>query len=245
MGLKALKQQMAQEDKAREERSSGGGFVKALRDYELLKKHDNAVRLRFAQEMDEDAANVTDKGLGVIFTEHATPFNKANPKGFRTARCTMESEGNCYGCERYADRSDENSKGWRPFQRIYVNAIAETTDDDGNKAYLPFVWAQKARSSVVAQLMEYAEDADTITDAVFKFSKSGKDTDTKYNLMPTRQDVAPYDASGVELYDLEKVSPAIPYEKQAAFYGGGVVATEESSNKPAVAKPTESDDETW
>lgn len=243
MGLKALKQQIAQEDKAREERASGGGFVKALRDYDLLKQHNGTVRMRFAQEMDEDAANVTDKGLGVIFTEHATPFNKANPKGFRTARCTMESEGNCYGCERYANRDDADSGKWRAFQRIYVNAIAETTDESGDTVYLPFVWAQKARAGVVGQLMEYAEDADTITDVVFKFSKSGTGTDTKYNLMPTRQDVTPYDASEVELFDLEKVSPAIPYEKQVAFYSGVKADSEESASAPVVAKTASADDE--
>ena len=97
--------------------------------------------------------------------------------------------------------------------------------------------------------MSYAEDEDTITDVVFKYSKSGSGTDTKYLLVPTRDDIEPFDAEGVELYDLEKVSPNIPYEKQAIFYAGGKIGGTESTDsaatsKPAAAKPA-TDDEDW
>ncbi len=249
MSLKALKKQFAEEDAARKARAEGGagGFVKVLRDYTLLAENNNVIRMRFAQEFDEDAKNANaDRGFGVFFTEHATPYKPG--AAFRTARCTKESEGNCYGCERYAVR-DEESKGWRPFQRGYVNAIAETKNEDGETVYVPFVWAQKARADVISQLMSYAEDEDTITDVVFKYTKTGEKTDTKYLLVPTRADVTPFDPEGVELYDLEKVSPNIPYEKQAIFYAGGKIGGTESTestatSKPAAAKPA-TDDEDW
>jgi hypothetical protein len=244
MGLKALKAKLAREEDDRKNRSESGGFEKALRDYDLMKKHGGKFRMRFVQEFDEDAANANPElGFGVFYTEHNTPYNPNNPKGFRSARCTMEKEGKCYGCERYADRSDELSSKWRAFDRGYVNAIAETTDEDGKTVYLPFVWSQKARAAVVAQLMDYAEEADTITDSVFSFSKSGTGTDTKYNLMPTRVDVTPYSAEGVKLYDLTKVSPDIAYEKQAAFYGGTPVVTEEAVSSTSSAKVAS--DEDW
>ncbi len=260
-GLKGLKKQLDNEAKAREERkANGGGFVKALRDYELLKA-DGVLKFRILQELDEDAgtdetrAELGERKLGLIVEEHATPFNPNNPKGFRTARCTMETEGKCYGCERYADRSDESSKFWRKYTKVYLNVLAEHPERDengketGNIVKSVVVLGQKARSAIVEFLMEYSSETNTITDVVLKLSKSGQGTDTKYTVMQLRTKPEEFPAAGAELYDLEKVSPDIAYADQPAFYGGQKLKADEEAAPAAAAatftRPATTDDDSW
>lgn len=237
IGLKGLKLQLEEEARLREERK----FEKMLRDYELLKEGGGIIIFRISQELDVDAANYNpDRGAGLIIAEHATPYNPANPKGFRSARCTKETEGDCYGCERYADRDAENSKFWRAYTKVYVNALALS---DGELK--PFILGQKARSAVVEYLLEYAEDNDTITDTVFKLKKSGTGTDTKYSMLEQKKlDIADFNIDDFDLFNLENASPNIAYEKQGDFYNG-VSATKVDAEKPAFSRAAASSNDEW
>jgi hypothetical protein len=50
--------------------------------------------------------------------------------------------------------------------------------------------------------------------------RQGTGTDTTYVLLPTVPDTEPFDWSGVEPFNLEKVVREVPYAEQEAFYLG-------------------------
>lgn len=239
MSLKALKQELDTQAAARAEREANGGgsFQKAVRDYELLKES-SSIKFRLMQELDTDAEFYdADRGIGLVTPIHQTPFGV---KPFRAARCTKESEGNCYGCERYANRDDENAKGWRPQTTVYVNALAEV---DGE--FKPFVFGQKARSALVEFLIEYSGETNTVTDVVLKLTKSGVGKDTKYTVLQLRTKPEDFPIGDHPIFPVEQAIANIEYAKQPAFYGGAVASAEEGTTAPVKVAATTADDDAW
>lgn len=190
----------------------------------------DVARVVFRQELDEAAPGYdAERGKGRVVVEHHGP----GKDGFlKRCSCTLEDEGQCYACERHAQNWEE---GWRQRTNFYINVAAEV-----NGEWKPFVLTRNFNSSFVDQLMQEAEDEGTITDKVFRITKSGSKTTTAWT--PKRlKDDAP-DVSELEFFDIdETVLRKIPYEKQPEWFGVASSAPREES--PALVGATSSDDE--
>lgn len=239
MSLKALKKELEEKAAARAEReANGGNFKKPLRDYEVLKEF-GEIDFRVAQELDTDAKNYDPTiGTGMIAIIHQVPFGQLP---FRAAKCTSETEGKCYGCERAADRDDEKAKEWRARQTVYFNAVARI---NGERKIVLF--SQPVNRDIVAFLIKYGTKKDTITNVVLNMSKTGAKKDTRYPVMQdTDADLADYSLDGLELFPMDQAIASIEYAKQAAFYGGTSASSEETATPVAVNKPAATSDEDW
>jgi hypothetical protein len=72
----------------------------------------------------------------------------------------------------------------------------------------------------------------SISNLMWRIKRSGTKTDTSYTIIPLAKDEAPFDFSGLELFDLEKTAVRhVPYEEQEAFYLGDGAAQDEQSAK--------------
>jgi hypothetical protein len=185
-------------------------------------KSTSTATVRFLQELDESADNYSEsRGLGFIQVEHQAP----GPDGFkRRANCTAESEGQCYACERHAMRIEADQGGWRQRKNLYINALVSF----GGEAPKVMVMSRNANATFTNQLIEEAVDENTITAKNYKVTKTGEGTTTQWLLKALKDE--PFSDSSVEVFDLaETAVRAIPYEKQAeyygAVYGGGELAT--------------------
>ena len=169
-----------------------------------------SVRIRFANELDEDSPNYdVARDLAIVVAEHTNPQDYK-----RKAVCTQEDEGRCFGCEM---AQKEPKAGWRARNRFYTNLIV----DDGMEAPYVAVWSQGlGKQSAVHTLLEYQSDTGSIYNLTWKCKRQGTGTDTTYVLLPTAPDVEPFDYSGLDLFTLEKVVREVPYAEQEAFYLG-------------------------
>ena len=169
-----------------------------------------SVRIRFANELDEDSPNYdVARDLAIVVAEHTNPQDYK-----RKAVCTQEDEGRCFGCEM---SQKEPKAGWRARNRFYTNLIV----DDGMEAPYVAVWSQGlGKQSAVHTLLEYQSDTGSISNLTWKCKRQGTGTDTTYVLLPTAPDVEPFDYSGLDLFTLEKVVREVPYAEQEAFYLG-------------------------
>jgi hypothetical protein len=177
----------------------------------------------FLQEMDEGAAGYKpERDLGFIQVEHQAP----GPEGYkRRANCTHESEGECYACERHAQ---DYKEGWRQRSNLYINALVDFGQGEGPQVV---VIQRNANSSFVQALIEEAVEENTITANNYKITKVGEGTTTQWLLKGLKDR---FDDSAVEVYNLKETAVrAIPYEKQAEYYGavysGGASSSEETS----------------
>lgn len=179
----------------------------------------------FLQEMDEGAAGYKeDRGLGFIVVEHQAP----GPDGFkRRANCTIESEGECYACERH---SQDYKEGWRQRTNLYINALVDFNNGEGPK---PVVISRNANSSFVQALIEEAVEENTITAANYRITKVGEGTTTQWLLKGLKDR---FDDEKVEVFDLEETAiRVVPYEKQADYYGAVYSGPAESAAAPSNA----------
>ena len=169
-----------------------------------------SVRIRFANELDEDSPNYdAARDLAIVVAEHTNPQDYK-----RKAVCTQEDEGRCFGCEM---AQKEPKAGWRARNRFYTNLIV----DDGMEAPYVAVWSQGlGKQSAVHTLLEYQSDTGSISNLTWKCKRQGTGTDTTYVLLPTAPDVEPFDYSGLELFALEKVVREVAYADQESFYLG-------------------------
>jgi hypothetical protein len=170
-----------------------------------------SVKIRFVNEIDPDSPNYdAGRGLAIVVSEHT------NPKDYRRkAICSMSDEGRCYGCER--DRQDPKA-GWRPRLRYYTNLLVE----DGDDQYVA-IWSQGVgpKSTTTKTIIEYASDTESVSNLVWKLKRSGTGTSTAYTLFPMLIDTEPFDWSGVQPHELEKVAVrSVPYSDQENFYMG-------------------------
>jgi hypothetical protein len=205
----------------------------------LSLKSGESVRLRFMQELDDAAENYNEeRGLGALLVVHSTKYVPGSAS--RTALCTIESEGNCYGCERYAVR-DEDSKTWRPYTSVYVNVLV----DSGNGELKSMVLNKKANTNIVDTLIEWAEDADSVTNVVWKYARQGDGKETKYSLMtpPKATDestLAKFPIDEFPLFDVANIVPNVAYAEQPKYYG--YEATTPVSTSSATTEKVDAED---
>jgi hypothetical protein len=169
-----------------------------------------AAEIRFIEELDEDSASYSpERGLSVVIAEHT------NPKDYkRKAACTMDTEGRCYGCE--MARKDPKA-GWRSRLRFYCNVLVK----DGLEDPYVAVWSQGiSKQSAFNTIREYALETGSISNLTWKLKRNGQGTETNYTLLPTKPDTEPFNWSGLEFFNLEKVVREVPYAEQEAFYFG-------------------------
>lgn len=197
--------------------SSGGDGVKGR----WVKLEDaESVKIRFLQELDPDSPTYNEKaGLGFIAVEHT------NPKDYRRkALCTMEDQGKCYGCEQH--RKDYKA-GWKGRSRLYINVLV---DDGKEDPYVAILSQGSSGKTITPTLIEYAGEMGSITNLMWRVKRSGTKTDTSYTIIPLAKDEAQFDASALELFDLETTAVRdMPYTEQEAFFAGDSAQSEEPS----------------
>lgn len=185
--------------------SSGGPKVR------WLKLDDGqAVKVRFANEIDEDSKGYDDsRGLAIVVSEHVNPADYK-----RKAVCTMDDEGRCFGCEMH--RKDMKA-GWRPRLRFYTNVIV----DDGVDEQYVAIWSMGvAKSATFNTIREYAADGNSISTMTWKAKRNGKGTETNYVLIPGAQDSEDFAWKAFDLFPLESAIRQVPYSEQESFYFG-------------------------
>ena len=268
LGLKEYQERKAAEEARREEAARP-----KIQRFALEKDGDSAV-VRFAQEMDADAKGYDPEiGMGVVHIFHVNGDDKMN--GFKnSARCTTESQGACYACERVQDYSVEwdNRKGWKQKEKFVINVIAgeprevvEKVNGKEKKKYyttdLPedakggtvYLVEQSTFNGIYETLVKFflntKASKETILGKTFEISRSGSGfNDTKYSIIPVED--LPKTASPLsdfEFIDVEEVLPEVPYAQQDAFYHrGSAVATESATEAPeASGAGSTSSDESW
>jgi len=169
-----------------------------------------SAKIRFVEELDSDSAHFDEsRGMAIVVSEHQ------NPKDYkRKAACTMESLGRCFGCEM---ARKEPKSGWRARLRFYCNVLV----DDGLEDPYIAVWSQGiSKQSAFNTIREYALETGSISNLQWKLKRNGQGTETNYTMIPTSPDSEPFDWSGVEPYNLDKVVREVPYAEQEAFYFG-------------------------
>lgn len=245
LGLKEYQERKAAEEARREEASKP-----RIQRFALEKDGDSAV-VRFAQEMDADAKNYSaEAGLGVVHIFHN---NGDDPKnGFmNAAKCTMETQGACYGCERVQDYSIEwnDRKGWKQKEKFVINLIAgeprevvEKVNGKEKKKYYTTDLADDAKGGTVylleqstyngiydalaAFFLNTKASKETILGKTFQITRKGSGfNDTSYNIIPVED--LPKDATPLtefELVNTDEVLPEVQYAQQDAFYHKGSTA---------------------
>lgn len=170
-----------------------------------------SVKFRIANEGGADSPHYNEeRGTVLVVKEHA-------PRDLfpRSALCTKEDEGRCYGCEQHAK---DYKAGWGAKVRCYTNVIVEPTTK-GEEPYVA-VWGFGAgpKSTTFQTILDYFTEYGSISANTWKIKRTGKDTETVYTLLPGPADTEPFDWSGVELFDLTLAVRDIPYADQEAFY---------------------------
>lgn len=194
----------------------------------LTMKDGQSVKIRFLQEIDPDSQNYNkDAGLGIVGIEHT------NPKDYkRKAVCTMEDQGQCYGCEQY--RLDPKS-GWKARPRFYINVLVEDGQED---PYVAILSQGVGPKSATPEIGQYAGETGSITNLVWKLKRTGEKTDTNYSIIPLpTAEVKPIDFTKYELHDLAKTAVRnVSYADQENFYTGVV---SEDSKEAATSSSVE------
>lgn len=258
LGLKEYQERKAAEEARREEAAKP-----RVQRFNLKKDGDSAV-VRFAQEMDVDATGYTETaGIGVVHIFHV---NGDDPKnGFmNAAKCSTESQGDCYACTRVQDYNIEwnDRKGWKQKEKFAINLIAgepreevETVNGKEKKRYyttdLPddakggtvYLLEQSTYNGIYEALSKFFLNAkaskDSILGKTFEISRKGSGfNDTSYTIIPIED--LPKSAtplSEFELVDVEEVVPEVPFTQQDAFYHKGSAAPAAAS---AVSEDAES-----
>jgi hypothetical protein len=169
-----------------------------------------SAKIRFMEELDQDSANYSpSRGLSIVVKEHT------NPKDFkRKALDTTDTEGRDWAEEMH--RKDPKA-GWKARLRFYCNVIV----DDGTEPPYVAVWSQGiSKQSAFNNLREYALDTGSISNLEWKLKRNGQGTETNYTLLPSKPDAEPFDWTGFEPFNLDKVVRHVPYAEQEAFYLG-------------------------
>lgn len=200
--------------------SSGGGSGDRVKAKFLKLNDGQTVKVRFLQELDADSPHYRDDaGQGFLAIEHQHPHDFK-----KRMVCSLDDEGRCYGCEQY----DKGVKEYRQKSKLYVNALV--TQPDGTSEVV-VISQGNGPKSVTPALIDAAGEYGSITNRVWKLSRKGSgQTNTSYTLTPLDKDDMEYDVSQHELFDLEKVVYQIPYDQQAAYFGGGSANADSSTD---------------
>lgn len=207
-GLAALKRTV-------EQAAEGGKEFEKAKWFSL--KGGQSATVRFLQEIDVDSKNFDpDRGPALIVSEIS------DPKNFQK-KCvsTLDTEGKCFGTEMHKalQGTEGYNGGWKPRTRLYINVLV--FPDNGDDPYVAILSQGVSGKSITPALAEYAEDS--ITDKVFKISRTGDDfNNTSYSLIVKSFDKEPFDSSEYNVYDLRTVAVReVPYAEQAEFFGYG------------------------
>lgn len=185
-----------------------------------------SIKVRFLQELDADSPTYNQKnGLGFIAIEHTSPADYR-----RKALCSMDDQGKCFGCE---EHRKDYKKGWKGKPRLYINVLVDNGKEDPFVAVLSQGISGK---TITPTLNEYAKEMGSITNLMWRIKRNGSKTDTSYTIIALAKDETPFDASGLELFDLEKTAVRhVTYAEQEAFYmGEGGHSEEQSSSSSSV-----------
>lgn len=198
--MKSLIQQM---QAGAEAQGSGGGKFLSMKDKDQF-------RIRFLQELDENAPGYSEKrGLAAYVHVHQ------NPKNFKKqALCTLATEGNCWACEQVNGPGKESYR-WKPKARFYVNVLVQTPEGEKVK-----VLQQGMSDKHCAKaLLEYAVEYGSITDRDYKIKRTGSDmNNTAYMLTALDKSPLPADVDELELFDLSALTKRVPSADQEAFF---------------------------
>lgn len=178
------------------------------------KETGDEITVEFMQELDEDSPGYdAEAGVGLLQVEHQAP----GKEGFkRRANCTMDDEGSCYACERHAM---DYKEGWRQRTNLYINVLLNGK---------PYVLSRNANSAFAEALIAEAVDEGTITNNKFRIKKVGVDTGTNWLLKRLKEDAE--HPADVKPFNLDETAiRAIPYDKQAEYYGAVYSGPAESS----------------
>lgn len=204
-GLAAIKKyQEEQAAKAAERERPKAEWLSSV----FPKKTGDTIEVRFLQELDADMTNYDEaRGVGFIAVEHQAP----GPDGYkRRAKCTID-EGECYACERH--KADYQA-GWKQRQNLYINVALEFEG-----AVKPYILSRNANSTFANALIQEAIDEGSITDAMYRITKSGSGTQTQW-LLKRLPKATLLDDSKVEVYDLDASAVReVEYAKQPEYYG--------------------------
>jgi hypothetical protein len=202
--------------------SSGGDGSKAR----WVKLEDSeSIKIRFLQELDPDSPHYNEKsGLGFIAVEHT------NPKDYRRkALCSIDDQGKCWGCEQH--RKDYKA-GWKGRSRLYINVLV---DDGKEDPYVAILSQGSSGKTITPTLIEYAGEMGSISNLMWRIKRTGTKTDTSYTIIPLQKDEAAFDASALEMYELEKIAVRdLPYTEQEAFFNGENNQEESSATSSSV-----------
>ncbi len=180
------------------------------------------VLIHFLQEMDEDSPEYNESaGLLLVASEHSKPSDYK-----KKARCTKQSEGQCYGCE----MSDKFPRtGWKSKARLYANVLV---DDGRTDPYVAVLSQGISDKSITPTLVGYANEVGSITNTAFKLKRSGTGTKTGYSIF-AKPGSSGASLDGLELYDLDKSCTfTVAYDKQAEYYGAWSPEAEEETPFP-------------
>lgn len=268
LGLKEYRERKIAEEARREEAAKP-----RVQRFALEKDGDSAV-VRFGQEMDADGAKYDPaQGIGVVHIFHV---NGDDPKnGFKNAaKCTMESQGACYACQRVSDYSIEwaERKGWKQKEKFAINVIAGepreaiekvngqdkkkyyTTDlPDDAKGGTVYLVEQSTYNGIYDALAQFFLNSkaskDTILGKTFQITRKGSGfNDTSYNVIPVED--LPKDAtplSEFELVDVQEILPEVPVQQQDAFYHAGSepAASQQAAPSEDSGAGSTDTDESW
>lgn len=167
-----------------------------------------AVKIRFLQELDPEAANYNENfGTFLTALEHQAP----GPKGFMSrALDTIEKDGRDWAQEQHIK---DPKAGWKPKKYFYINVAVE---EDGK--VVPKIIQRNLSNQFVADLIEFHDDSDGegITGKTFMIKRVGEGTSTQWRLKESKDEL---DVTGVTPWVLEEHAVKyIPYEKQEEFY---------------------------
>ena len=172
-------------------------------------------RIRFRQEMTEDAKNYDEEsGTAINVPVVTSPINWK----WRAASTAGLEKFN-YRC--WAAEKSTVDKAWRPRPHLLVNIAVETE---------PGVWEPRvldttfSKNHVGLTLIEYAKEFGTITDRFYKISRTGSGaSDTNYSLIPLESSEMPASIAELPMHDLTNMYLTLPYEKQEKFYTTGEI----------------------
>lgn len=175
----------------------------------LSLKGGQKVTVSFLQELDESGTGYSEAaGTAKVVYRHANPDNFKKSSG-----CTKDDDGTkCFGCERNAEFP---GKGWKRKPELLINVLVE----DGKSDPYVAVLAQKITTQSMVPLLTDLNDMDgSITEAKYQLGKVGSGASSSWTLIK-KSGTTGANLDGLELYDLDKVTFVLPYEKQEEFYG--------------------------
>lgn len=167
-------------------------------------------RLRFRQELTEDAVGYDEEAGGAIAVMVHT-----NPADFRkSAECTADNEEYGYRC--WACEQVPKDKGWKAKKHLLINIAVFNADE---KTWEPRVLDHKFTPAHCAEtILEYATEYDTIVDRDYKISRVGEKQSTNYSLIPLAAKDADASIKDLPLHDLNRHYKLISPAEQPGFY---------------------------